>query len=147
MPKYLHHHPKMDRLLPFTDLFMILFRSFSSFQAAPVALSRTCANSPDSAAIIIAWGFGSYHFHRLQMHIWVVVEPTHLKHITSSNWMIFPSRGENQKCFKPPPRYLLKYNCTHHRVCFFAMGLIGFTREVFQIGLWKLEFGSIKRVL
>lgn len=35
---------------------------FPSFQAAPVALSRTCANSPDSAAIIIAWGFGSYQF-------------------------------------------------------------------------------------
>ena len=39
----------------------------------------------------------------LGVHFWLVVS-THLKNI-GQNWGSSPSRGENKKCLKPPPRF------------------------------------------
>ena len=41
-------------------------------------------------------------------------EPTHLKNMQPSNWIISPSRGENKAYLKPPPSYLvtLEHNNT-----------------------------------
>ena len=52
-------------------------------------------------------------FRECRLFYYLVVEPTHLKNIISSNWIYFPRvRDENQKSLKPPHRLgYFRYLC------------------------------------
>ena len=42
-------------------------------------------------------GLGDSSLSKQNHLVWLVVEPTHLKNMRKSNWIIFPGKGENSK--------------------------------------------------